>query len=294
MTAPSSTDFAQYSAPEGPWPARWSGAPRLDPLEVLRYPAPEALQSPSDEAVAEALEAGSLVVDEQLRDALPCPQGASSYRLPTGNGISLGWRRRRSWTTRSTPSSAPPWERSTSIVSTGGSRDLEARLAVLESRFWPRLQQFARTSGRWPTPTPWLASESDDSPRARGAGARGDPVLAASVRRAHTARHDRQAGAALATSRHPGALALPRAAVPARLARRLGPLQADVDRRRVGDPPAVPDDGGVHSRLREVRELPVEGDPVSDLHVLGACSRGRTSRRRSRSRATVSSRTARS
>ncbi len=59
---------------------------------------------------------------------------------------------------------------------------------------------------------------------------------------------------ALAAPRRPRAVALPRAARVARLARRRGPLQADVDRRRVGDPAAVPDDGRLHARLREVRE----------------------------------------
>ena len=79
-----------------------------------------------------------------------------------------------------------------------------------------------------------------------------------------------RAGAALAAPRRPGALALPRAAGDARMARRRGALQADVDRRVLGDPAALPDDGRLHVRLRALRELPVEGCAVPDLHVLGA------------------------
>ena len=99
-------------------------------------------------------------------------------------------------------------------------------------------------------------------------------VVAESTPRAERrrARDGDPTGAAVAASRHRRALALPGAALPAHLAGRLRPLQADVDRRDVGDSPAVPDDGGVHARVREVRELPVEGDPVSDLHVLRASS----------------------
>jgi hypothetical protein len=113
------------------------------PLEVLRYPAPEAGQSSSDEAVAEALDAGSLVVDERLRDALRALKEGSSYRLPTGNGISLGLE---------APTVVDDALYAVECAAVGEVnldrldrqiRDLEARLAVLESRFWPRLQQFA-------------------------------------------------------------------------------------------------------------------------------------------------------
>ncbi len=78
---------------------------------------------------------------------------------------------------------------------------------------------------------------------------------------------------------------------PPRLARRRGPLQADVDRRRLGDPPAVPDDGRLHARLREVRELPLEGRSVPDLRLSRAPALDVLRLGASRSRARASSRT---
>ena len=52
-------------------------------------------------------------------------------------------------------------------------------------------------------------------------------------------------------------LALSRAVRHPRLARRRGALQADRDRRRLGDRPAVPDHGGLHRRVRPARQAAV-------------------------------------
>src|SRR4051812_32951101 len=62
-------------------------------------------------------------------------------------------------------------------------------------------------------------------------------------------------------------LALPRAALLPHLARREGALQADPPGRRLGDPAAAPDDGGVQHLLREARAYAVGRRALSPLRV---------------------------
>ena len=163
-------------------------------------------------------------------------------------------------------------------------RDLEVRIAELEARFWPTVRRHAQTA----CPTPQLASASmadtELEVRDRAPAPAAEPLSAGAARRPSDRRSAR---AALAAPRRPRAVAVPRAARNAGLARRRGALQADVDRRRLGDPPALPDDGRLHVRLRTLRQLPVERRAVPDLHVLGAPAVDvlRVARWRSRARA---------
>ena len=69
------------------------------------------------------------------------------------------------------------------------------------------------------------------------------------------------------------------------LARHRGSLQADVDRRRLGDSPALPDDGRLHVRLRDASRTSPRTACRTRSSPTPHCCPGRTSRRRSRSRA---------
>ena len=73
----------------------------------------------------------------------------------------------------------------------------------------------------------------------------------------------------VAAPRHQRALALPRAPPDARLARHRRPLQADVPRRRVGDPRPRLHCDRLHHRLRQVRELPGRRVPYPSLVIAG-------------------------
>ena len=68
----------------------------------------------------------------------------------------------------------------------------------------------------------------------------------------------------LPAARRRRALALPRAALDARVAGRRRPLQADLPRCRVGDPRPGVHGARLRDRLREVRELPGRLDTVSE------------------------------
>lgn len=118
------------------------------PIEVFRFPLDRAAGSVTEEAAARGLENSSLVVDERLRDALRTLRTGSGYRLPGNAASSLAF---------PIPTVVDDAEYAVECAAIGEVdldrldrhiRDLEARIAWLEERFWPRVLRRASSLAR--------------------------------------------------------------------------------------------------------------------------------------------------
>jgi hypothetical protein len=119
------------------------------PIEVLRFPVRTAQQSvPSDEEVARGIAEGSLVVDERLRDALRSLGTGERFQPPL-DGVSR--------LTFKSPDVVDDAAYAVECAAVGEVdlaslerhiRELEARIAFLEERLWPRiLRSLSRLGG---------------------------------------------------------------------------------------------------------------------------------------------------
>lgn len=110
------------------------------PIEVLRFPVRTAQQAvPSDEEVARGIAEGSLVVDERLRDALRSLRTGERFQPPL-DGVSR--------LTFKSPDVVDDAAYAVECAAVGEVdlaslerhiRELEARIAFLEERVWPRI-----------------------------------------------------------------------------------------------------------------------------------------------------------
>ena len=116
------------------------------PIEVLRFPNRRSdASAPGDDQVTRAVANGSLVVDERLRDALRTLRGDGGFRLPVDGVGGLAFR---------APDVVDDAAYAVECAAVGEVdlarldrhiRELEARIAFLEERLWPRvLRTFSR------------------------------------------------------------------------------------------------------------------------------------------------------
>jgi hypothetical protein len=117
------------------------------PIEVFQFPERKE-PGVGEEELSRGISAGTLVVDERLRDALRELRGGQGFRLPVDGATRLVFR---------SPDIVDDAAYAVECAAVGEVdllqldkhlRDLEARIAFLEARFWPRvLRSLSRLGG---------------------------------------------------------------------------------------------------------------------------------------------------
>jgi len=117
------------------------------PIEVFQFPERKE-PGVGEEELSRGISAGTLVVDERLRDALRELRGGQGYKLPVDGVSALVFR---------SPDIVDDAAYAVECAAVGEVdllrldkhlRDLEARIAFLEARFWPRvLRSLSRLGG---------------------------------------------------------------------------------------------------------------------------------------------------
>ncbi|MDX6386972.1 MAG: hypothetical protein QOK34_414 [Gaiellaceae bacterium] len=117
------------------------------PIEVFQFPE-RTKPGVGEEELSRGISAGTLVVDERLRDALRELRGGQGFRLPVDGASTLVFK---------SPDIVDDAAYAVECAAVGEVdllrldkhlRDLEARIAFLEARFWPRvLRSLSRLGG---------------------------------------------------------------------------------------------------------------------------------------------------